>query len=382
MESHHRILVAGGGIGGLTAAIALAQRGHEVEVLERAPELRAVGAGLTVQINAMRAFARIGLEERVAEAGQVMRRGHVLHSDGAVISEIDLGALAEELGAPSVGIHRAELQRVLVEALGSVPLRLGHEVRRFDQDERGVTVTLADGSRREADVLVGADGIHSAIRAQLHGDAAPDYAGYTCWRGVCANRGVVPPDETSETWGAGRRFGLVPIGGGLLYWFAVADAPEGGQDGPEPKAELLARFEGWHPACVRAIRATAPDALFRMDIADRPTVHPWGEGRVTLLGDAAHAMTPNLGQGACMAIEDAVVLASAFGEEADPAAALRLYEERRAERTDAVVHTARRLGWMGQWSNPLARAIRDAVLHATPEFVTDRQLRWLYAFDG
>lgn len=377
----HHVIIVGGGIGGLTAAIALAQRGHTVDVLERAGELRPLGAGLTLQINAVKALSRLGLLQAIMAAGQVMKGASLLTWTGEVISQTDLERLAASIGAPSVGIHRAVLQQTLIDALGSARLHLGVEVRGFIQDEKSVTLILGDGSTRSADVVIGADGIHSALRAQLHGKCEPEYAGYTCWRGVCENAGIVEPTCVSESWGDAQRFGLVPIGQGRLYWFAVADAPPGEHDGLDVKAELQKRFAGWHAAVERTIEATPKDAIFRNDIADRPTLHPWGQGRVTLLGDAAHPMTPNLGQGACMAIEDAVVLASALHELSDPAAALRLYEARRQERTDTVVNTARRFGRMGQWSSSFARAIRDAMLHSMPAFVTDRQMRWLYDFD-
>lgn len=377
-----QVIVAGAGIGGLTAAIALAQRGHRVRVLERAPAIQPVGAGLTVQINAMRALSRLGVADAVAHAGQVVTGASIRHWRGDIISQNNLGAMAESLGAPTVAIHRAELHRVLMEALPDVPVQLDTTVDHFEQDDRGVRVTLTNGTVITGDILVAADGIHSAIRAQLHGKQPPQYAGYTSWRGVCDNHGLMDPEHVSETWGDAQRFGLVPIGQGRLYWFAVADAPQGEKDPPDVKSALLQRFDGWHAPITRVLEATSPKDILRTDICDRPPLTRWGEGRVTLLGDAAHPMTPNLGQGACMAIEDAVVLASALGEQANPAQALQLYATRRLERTTTVVTTARRFGRLGQLSNVAARAVRDAVIHATPDSLTEKQMRWLYQFDG
>lgn len=376
-----RIIVAGGGIGGLTAATACSQRGHGVQVLERTPELRPVGAGITVQINAMRVMARLGLAEKVAAAGQIMRWARICNWDGAALSKMELAELSEELGAPCVAIHRAALHSVLLEATGPERVRLGAEVKHFSEGENGVSVELASGEKLEADLLVGADGLHSAVRAQLHGAAEPTYAGYTSWRGICDNDGIVPPDLTTESWGKARRFGLVPIGGGKLYWFASADAPPNERD-VDVKTELLARFGGWHREIPTALKATRAENILRTDISDRPVLERWGEGRVTLLGDAAHPMTPNAGQGACMAIEDGLVLANSLSEKADPAAALRLYEDRRRERTAATVELARRFGKMGQLSNGFARAVRNAIIHVTPKFLAEHQLRWLYEFEA
>jgi 2-polyprenyl-6-methoxyphenol hydroxylase-like FAD-dependent oxidoreductase len=375
------LLIAGAGIGGLTTALALTRQGHRVEILERAAELRPVGAGITVQINAMRVLARLGVAEAVAASGALMRLALLRTWDGAVLSRVDMGRMARELGAPCVALPRAELQRVLLSALGGVPLRLGAEVRGFREQADSVSAEMNDGTRVSAEGLIAADGLHSAIRAQLHGPLAPDYAGYTSWRGMCDNGGIVDPATASESWGAGRRFGLVPVGANLLYWFAVADAPPGARDGAGCKAELRACFAGWHSEVERALEATPREAILRTDIADRPALDRWGEGRVTLLGDAAHPMTPNLGQGACMAIEDAVVLARALGDAPELGTALRAYEEMRRTRTDRVVAQSRRFGRIAQWSNGLARAARNAIMRATPG-VTERQLRWLYAFDA
>lgn len=377
-----RVLVAGGGIGGLCAAVALRQRGHEVVVFERAPELRPVGAGLTIQINAMRALARLGLSEAVAEAGQVVHAAALRDASGAQLSRMSLDGPARRYGVPSVALHRAALQRVLLEAMGPLPLRLGVAVTGFVETSSEVRVSLSDGTTATGDLLIGADGIHSAVRAHLHGAAVPLYAGYTAWRGVCDNGGIQPPELTSESWGRGARFGLVPIGGGELYWFAVANAPPHGRDGADVKGELLARFGGWHSEVPAAIEATPKERIFRTDLSDRPVLTRWGQGRVTLLGDAAHPMTPNLGQGACMAIEDAVVLQRALGEVPGVAEGLRRYEGLRVRRTAKTVNLARRFGRMAQWSNPAAASVRDALMRLTPGSLAERQLRWLYDFDA
>jgi 2-polyprenyl-6-methoxyphenol hydroxylase-like FAD-dependent oxidoreductase len=207
------------------------------------------------------------------------------------------------------------------------------------------------------------------------GDGEPLYAGYTCWRGVTAEGGP-PVEETSETWGPGRRFGLVPIDRGRIYWFATLNAPAGGRDEPgKARARLEALFAGWHPPVAEILAATPEEAILRNDILHRLPAPRWIEGHVALLGDAAHPMTPNLGQGACQAIEDAVILADCLAaESADPARALRNYELRRKPRADGFVRAALRLGRLAQIENGAGRWVRDRLLGLTPVSVAQAQL--------
>ena len=377
MAAHPSIVIAGAGIGGLTAALALRARGFAVRVFERVPTLRPVGAGLTLQHNAMRALASIGLDEAVAAVGHRLTRMHVRGWDGRVLQRLDAEAAAVRWGAPMIGVHRAALHRVLVERVGD-DLTLGAAVTGFEERGDGVRVALSNGETVDAAMLVGADGIRSVVRAKLHGEAPLRYAGYTSWRGVCGDRGVVGDAVPGETWGRGLRFGWVPVAEGI-YWFAVADAPEGGADAGDPREGLRAHFKGWHAPVEALIGATAADHIVRTDIHDRPPLRAWGRGRVTLLGDAAHPMTPNLGQGACQAIEDAVVLARELARDAT-SEGLRRYEAARIPRTTRVVNEAWRFGKVGQASNPLLCTLRDAVVALTPDAAAVRAVDWLYDF--
>lgn len=374
MANSSRILIAGAGIGGLTAAIALRRAGCEVQVLERASELRPVGAGIILAMNALLGLKSLGVYPPIAAAGAPLQRAQILTRRGRSLGETDLSPLADELGVAAIAYHRAELHQALLAQAGDV-VRLGARVVAFDQDPDGVRVTLADGKEIDADALVGADGLHSAVRRAILGELPPRYSGYTSWRGVTDAEGLVKQGFTSESWGSGRRFGIVGLTGGRAYWFAVDNAPEGGRDEADVRGQLLRLFSAWHDPIPALIQRTPPEAIVRTDIHDRDPVVVWGDGRVTLLGDAAHPMTPNMGQGACQAVEDAVVLAEEVLRSPSLATAFRRYETRRQPRTRAVVLQSRRLGEVAQWSNPLARWVRNRVLWALPKEAAVRQLR-------
>jgi 2-polyprenyl-6-methoxyphenol hydroxylase-like FAD-dependent oxidoreductase len=350
------VLIAGGGIGGLTAAAALGRRGFTVHVFERAERLRADGAGITLQPNAMRVLASLGLAEPIERAGAVLAGGRLLDERGEVIQTLDLGGFEVR----GVAIHRAPLLDILARESGAV-VHTGRAVTGFEQEDGAVTAKLADGGTMRGAALVGCDGLRSSVRAALHGESAPRYAGYTAWRGVAD---FDLPDALSvELWGPGKRFGMVPIAPGRTYWFATENAPVGGKDG-DAVAELVRRFAGWPDPVERLVAATPEGTILRNDLFDRPPLRPWGRGRVTLLGDAAHPMTPNLGQGACQAIEDAAVLAACLGEHPDcPPAALRRYEDLRYERTAWVTRQAWQMGRLAQGirATPLRR-LRDWAL--------------------
>ena len=376
VRSPGKVLVAGAGIGGLTAAIALRRRGLEVEVFERTAELREVGAGLLLAANAQKALAKLGLAEAVERLGTPASASEIRSWRGRTIMSIPLAELEGRIGAASAAVHRADLQALLLRELGEGSLCLDREVEDFEGDADGVTVQFADGSEERAGILVGADGLRSKIRSRLFGPHKPRYAGYTAWRAVVEpERELLPWGTGFESWGRGSRFGCAHIGEGRVYWFATSKAPEGGKDGPSgspsgARSTLLNHFSGWHHPVRELIEATKEDDIRRDDIYDRqPLAERWGEGRVTLLGDAAHPMTPNLGQGACQAIEDAVVLARCLresGAAGDAAGSLRRYEALRSGRVAKITRRSRRIGQVCQLENPLLRRLRDLTLAALP----------------
>jgi 2-polyprenyl-6-methoxyphenol hydroxylase-like FAD-dependent oxidoreductase len=243
-------------------------------------------------------------------------------------------------------------------------------------------VELAGGREERCDLLVGADGLHSAVRDRLLGEHKPRYAGFTAWRGL-AELGEARKDGGFEAWGRGRIFGLVSLGGGRFYWYATKNAPEGQPDAPgRRKAELLELFGGWHEPVPSVVRGTGEQEILRNDVYDREPLERWGEGRVTLLGDSAHPMTPNLGQGACQAIEDAAELTRCVGEGDNIEAALRLYEERRSERAALVVQRSRLLGRIVQLENPLLCHLRNAATRAMPLRFQLRQLDPILGYEA
>lgn len=351
-----KALIIGGGIGGLATAIALKQIGMTVEVYERVTLLREVGAGLSLWANAVKAVSYLGLGQAIRALSLPETAGGIHTPSGDLLMSTTNTQLAAKFGEVSVMVHRAELHDLLRNALGH-ELHLGMECVAVIEQAQGVRVQFRNGAEAVGDLVIGADGLHSQVRAGLHGVQPPRYSGYTAWRGV------VPFDhqrlQPGETWGRGARFGQIPMQGGRVYWFATRNTPAGQQSPDGEQAELLRIFGDWHAPIRALIEATPEIAILRNDIHDRPPLKQWGQGRMTLLGDAAHPMTPNLGQGACQALEDAVVLAKQLQAMADIPTALRAYEAARIPRTTLIVQQSQRVGMVGQWANPVAVAGRN-----------------------
>ncbi len=345
-------IVVGAGIGGVTAAVALEQCGWQVTVLERAPELGEIGAGISVWPAAVAVLEELGIKgvEQVARAGESagMRRW-----DGRWIVE------AAELGVElPVMIHRAQLHSLITDRLGpAATIRTGTTVTGLTQDADGVTVQAGDQEYR-AELVVAADGLRSVIRGVLYPEyEGPRYSGYTAYRGIAE---VELTDGGGETWGRGQRFGFARLIDGRCYWYATANAPAQPSEpdrAGDPGDEVRERFAGWHEPIPELLAATS--AVLQNDIYDlRTPLVPFVNGRVVLLGDAAHAMTPNMGRGACSAIEDAGALAHVLRESRDLAA----YDAERRPATTKLVKRSRALGVMGQLDNPVLSTARDNLL--------------------
>jgi 2-polyprenyl-6-methoxyphenol hydroxylase-like FAD-dependent oxidoreductase len=355
-------IVIGAGIGGLAAGVALSRVGWDVTVLERASSLEPVGAGLAVAPNALRVLDALGVGERLRKLAALQGAAGIQRPDGGWISRTDATTAAERYGEPVIVVHRATLVDTLAEALPAGALRLGLPAEDVEA-ETGAVVT-ADGTLT-ADLVVAADGLHSPVRSKLFPKhPGPVYTGVTSWRIVVPHPGgtLVP----AETWGGGKVFGIVMLGDGRIYAYATAPAEANARAGDE-KAEMQRLFGAWHEP-IPTLIAAATDVV-RTDIRclDEPLPR-FHSGRVALLGDAAHAMTPNLGQGACQALEDALILARHAGD-------LPAYTAARLPRTTEVARASRRVARVAGLSNPLAERLRNAAMSLAGRLGPDTVLR-------
>ena len=369
-----KIVVIGGGIGGLTTAIALARRGLAVEVYEQAPELKEVGAGVGLWPNAMAAFEQIGLADRVAKLGAPVDRQGLTRPDGSWLLCLPAELMTRRWGAGFVTVHRAELQQLLADELDPAVIHLGARCTGVQDNGRAVIARFADGREVRADVVVGADGVHSAVRAALFGPAPLRYRGYTAVRSLTPPGSVPLSRDSWEIWGRGARFGQGPTGGDRVIWWATWNAPAGGTGDAGTPALLRKQFGTWPDPIPAIIEATPEAALIRNDIYDRRPARTWGRGRVVLVGDAIHPMTPDLAQGACQAIVDGTTLASCLAAAGTASRALLAFQRRRWRNAAGTALLARNIGAMGQWHGRAACAVRDTLMRTTPMTVQLRQL--------
>lgn len=384
-------IVVGAGIAGLTAANALTRCGWDVRVLERSPEPRTTGAGIVLLANALRGLDAAGVGDAVRAVGQRAYPGTLRDGAGRALVHVSAEQIAARLGTVAIAFHRPRLQEALLDGLDDVEVTYGSAAVGVDPGDavRPAVVTLDDGTTLGADLVVAADGVRSRLRAAVAPDAAePVYVGSTTWLAVLDNPGIT---EMSQTWGPGGEVGLIPLGDGRLYWYATQVGPAGRPTG-DPAADLAtarAAFVGWHDPIPQVLATTTPEQVQQLDLYGFPKPIPrMVRGRVALVGDAAHAMPPNVGQGGCQGIEDAVVLAASVsggvgdvggsggsrgsggsdGSDGDSVVdGLAAYDRVRRPRTSGVLRAAWASARVGeQLRNPALVGLRNAALRALP----------------
>lgn len=375
-----KAIIIGGGPCGLAAAIALQEKNINVAVYEAAETFKPLGAGLVLAPNAIKALDAIGVADEVTRNSKLPSRSYLKTHKGKIIVATDNHEVLAKYGVQGVTLHRAELHRILYSHLKHGSVHTNKRLRSFIQTRSSVSVTFEDGTTDAADMLIAADGIHSVVRRSLLPQSKVRYSGQTCWRGITKTELEI--DEFSESWGPGARFGIVPLKDGTIYWFGVVTAKQNDASLKAiTKQQLVKMFEGFHEPVQKIIEGTEEKSIIHNDLIDLEPIKQFAFGRVMLTGDAAHATTPNLGQGACMALEDAATLGKCFEISSDPVEAFKTFEAKRIARTTRIVNTSWKLGKASQISNPVLSSVRNFLLKNIPKSAAAKQSDFLFNID-
>lgn len=342
-----KIIIIGSGMGGMTAAIALRKNGHDVVVYEQVKEMKPVGAAISLWSNGVKCLNYLGLGQQIATlGGDMARMAYMDGFTGEVMTQFSLDPLVRQVGQRPYPVSRAELQQMLITEFGASDVHLGMKLTEVHDDGATVTATFEDGSTATADMLIGADGSHSIVRNYILG-RPPErrYAGYVNWNGlVTISEDIAPANQWTTFVGDGKRVSVMPIADNRFYFFFDVPLSKGlPNDKSTYKSMLQGYFDGWAPPVQKLIDAINPDKTNRVEIHDIDPFMTWTKGRVALLGDAAHGTTPDIGQGGCAAMEDAIVLSMALQTNTlGIEDALHRYEEQRTERAAELVLRARK----------------------------------------
>lgn len=362
------ISIIGAGIGGLTLGNILKQHGYDFTIYESAPEIRPVGAGIMMAVNAMQVFDKLGLKEKIENAGNKIHRITLSNESLKPFSKTEILELEKQYNSCNVAIHRAELQRILAENLDTGSIQLHHSLQKIEKKDNYI-LDFENGNQMESTIVFGADGIKSPIRNQIFKTGAIRSSGQKCWRGLLDFE--LPEQhhhEALEMWGKGKRFGFVKISEKKVYWYACINEKSFSR-----YADIVDIFKDFDALVLNLIEATANENIICNHISDLTPIPQWYTENLCLIGDAAHATTPNMGQGACQAIEDAYVIGRLLKKSRDFNVVFEDFQKIRRKKVDYIVNTSRTIGKISQWEH--GNALRNFMMSLIPESINQKMAK-------
>ncbi|PWK22400.1 2-polyprenyl-6-methoxyphenol hydroxylase-like FAD-dependent oxidoreductase [Arcicella aurantiaca] len=366
--------IVGAGIGGLTTALFLKKNGIEVNLYESSSEIKPVGAGIILANNAMQVFKVLGLQTPIESLGNRISAMKITDEQLNPLSVVDLSSYEQKYGVTNIAIHRGELQKILADTIGYGNINLSKRLANIEKGEN-FKLTFEDNSIIESKHLIGADGIKSIVRNQLFAKSNLRNAKQICWRGICEiDLPLNYHNELNEAWGKGKRFGFVKISPTKVYWYALANANHILSD----NIDLTDLFDEFHEIVKSIINATLKEKIILSDILDLEPIEKWQNKNVCLIGDAAHATTPNLGQGACQAIEDAFVLGKLLSQGFSIEKAFEEYEKLRKKKAQAIVKSSWQIGKLAHIENHYGIWLRNNIMKMMPKSANKRQMDMIF----
>ncbi|CAN1554234.1 UbiH 2-polyprenyl-6-methoxyphenol hydroxylase and related FAD-dependent oxidoreductases [Flavobacteriaceae bacterium] len=366
--------IIGAGIGGLTTALTFKQRGVNVNLFESSAEIKPVGAGIILANNAMQVFQKLGIQDKIEKAGNKISFMKITDDQLNPLSVVNLSEYEQKYGVSNIAIHRGELQKILANEIGFDNINLSKRLSKIEKN-RLFKLTFEDNSTIESKLVIGADGIKSVVRNQLFEKSTLRNPNQICWRGICE---IDLPqkyhNELNEAWGKGKRFGFVKISDKKVYWYALTNS----KNVEISDVNLTEFFSEFHSDILNILSATKKEQIIVSDIFDLKPIDKWQNENVCLVGDAAHATTPNLGQGACQAIEDAYVLGKLLDNGMPIENTFKAYEKLRRKKAHTIVSTSWTVGKMAHIENRLGIWLRNLVMKNMPKSANKKQMDMIF----
>lgn len=366
MKFDSEYAIIGGGVAGLSMAIALLDLKKDFLVFEQSTVLKGIGAGFGLAANAMQAFDYLGLRQEVEQIGYYTETYAILDAKGRTLIAPDTQRLSSRYNQKNFTVHRADLHSYLLSKLSPQRILLGKRFQRFDKTDDAVSLSFEDGTTYRCRYLIVADGVRSVARQQLVPQSTPRYSGYTCWRASIGNNDI-GLQHGSETWGPKGRFGMTPLIHDRIYWYACINAPQNSAVYKNHSMkDLLRNFSDYHNPIPEILSHTSDEDLLWNDIIDIKPLTRFAYDNILLIGDAAHATTPNMGQGACQALEDVAVLRQEIKRNDSVKKAFQNFETRRLKRTKYITNRSRQIGHAAQYTHPWMIGVRNTLLRLVP----------------